>query len=222
MIPKIIHQTWINEDIPVACNAYVESVKTCFNSWDYKLWTDAACIKLLRAYYPEMHNAYLNCSNNGEKADIFRYCILHRYGGMYFDIDYECFKSFEKINNFENYELLLFNETEQLYKEFGSNNIKANCVMGAQKNAYFLSKVLQGIQNNIIFKAASALADNKLCKIDSTLFKTGPFLITKIFETHRKQLLNNECFIGTGEEFTSDKKNDTVFGVHHGMHSWIQ
>ena len=29
------------------------------------------------------------------KIDILRYCILHKYGGLYADIDYKCFNNFD-------------------------------------------------------------------------------------------------------------------------------
>lgn len=222
MIPRIVHQTWINNDIPIICNSYVKSVKKHFKNWEYKLWTDEECIKLLQNYYPKIYKVALSCSNNGEKADLFRYCILHKYGGLYFDIDYECLNSFEHIENFKKYELFLFKETNSFYKEFGSRDIIANCVLGAKPNTYFFERLIQSIKNNIFYKIAYKASNKKLCKIDSTLFKTGPFLVTKVFETYKKKLPISKCFLGNSEEFTSNKNTSKAFGIHHSMHSWIK
>lgn len=222
MIPKLIHQTWIGSRIPKNCVSYVESIKNHFKDWEYKLWTDSECEKLLEAYYPKIYEKYLKCPNNGEKADLFRYCILHMYGGFYFDLDYECFKSFEYINGFENYELFLFYETEHMFNVFGSKGIISNSVIGTQKNSYFFEKIIKYIESNMFYKMAQGTTGNSLCKVDSTLFRTGPFLLTKIFATHKKKILIDKCFLGSSNEFTYYNQKPNAYGIHHCMHTWFK
>ena len=38
MIPKIIHQVWIGDEIPEDYQESIESVKKHFSEWEYKLW----------------------------------------------------------------------------------------------------------------------------------------------------------------------------------------
>jgi len=220
MIPKLIHQTWIGNKIPKACNSYVESVKRNFKGWDYKLWTDSDCENLLNQYYPIIYKKYLNCTNNGEKADLFRYCIMHMYGGFYFDLDYEVFKPFEEIENFNSYKLFLFRETENLFSVFGSRDIIGNSVFGAEKESIFFSKVIGFLQNDILFKITKNSSSATLCKVDTTLFRSGPFLLSKIYELYKKDL--NNCFLGESPMFTDYSFKKNAYGVHHCMHTWFK
>lgn len=95
-IPKIIHQIWLGkEEMP---KAYQEWMKTWafLNGWEYRLWMDEDVQKLT------LHNQdlYDRSQNYGEKSDILRLELLHRYGGLYVDLDYECLRPeiFEELN----------------------------------------------------------------------------------------------------------------------------
>lgn len=76
-------------------------------SFAHKLWSDAdvaalglrnqvrlrAWPTLLRAEADASQAAFDGASNWGEKSDIARYEILHRFGGVYVDTDYVCVRS---------------------------------------------------------------------------------------------------------------------------------
>ncbi len=84
-IPKIIHQIWLGNPLP---ELYKIWMKTWANlkGWEYKLWTDAEAEKF-EFTHPDL---YKNAKNYGERANILRYEVLHRYGGLYVDVDMEC------------------------------------------------------------------------------------------------------------------------------------
>ena len=42
-------------------------------------------------------DAYLAAPNFGQKADILRYELLERYGGVYVDVDMECLQSLDPL-----------------------------------------------------------------------------------------------------------------------------
>ena len=42
--------------------------------------------------------AFLSAHNYGMKSDILRYEILHTYGGVYIDTDYECVRNIGECN----------------------------------------------------------------------------------------------------------------------------
>ena len=89
MIPKIIHQTWRDYELPVP-DALPESWKKLNPDWEYKFWTDAALAEIVRQDYPDIWPIFQATTNPVQKADIARYLILHRDGGIYADIDTEC------------------------------------------------------------------------------------------------------------------------------------
>ncbi len=89
MIPKIIHQTWRDHNLPVS-DALPESWKKQNPDWEYRFWTDAALADIVEQDYPDIWPIFQATTNPVQKADIARYLILHRDGGIYADIDTEC------------------------------------------------------------------------------------------------------------------------------------
>jgi hypothetical protein len=96
MIPKIIHQTWRDHNIPEPLE-WPESWKRKNTEWDYKLWTDDDLSTLVRDHYPELEALYDSYPNPVQKADLGRYLILHHCGGIYADLDTECLSPLDAI-----------------------------------------------------------------------------------------------------------------------------
>jgi len=93
-IPRIIHQIWLGSSFPERYKKFQASWKKFHPDWEYKLWTDADVkdFKLIN------QKAYDQGKNYAEKSNIFRYEILDRFGGLYIDTDFECFKSFDMLH----------------------------------------------------------------------------------------------------------------------------
>jgi mannosyltransferase OCH1-like enzyme len=96
-IPHIIHQTWKDANIPPQFGKFVQGWKTMHSSWEYRLWTDDDNLKLITINYPHLLTLYNSFDNGVKRADVARYCILHTYGGVYVDLDFECIKPIDKL-----------------------------------------------------------------------------------------------------------------------------
>lgn len=95
-IPKIIHQIWVGpHPFPQEALAWQETWIALHPDWEYKLWTneDVAQLEFDNKVY------YDQAKNWGEKADILRYEILYRFGGLYADIDQSCLKPFDVLHH---------------------------------------------------------------------------------------------------------------------------
>ncbi|RUQ94632.1 glycosyltransferase family 32 protein [Legionella septentrionalis] len=93
-IPKIIHHIWIGEKpIPDYFAAYQASWKKFHPDWQLKLWTD----KEVEAENFFTKDLWKYCCNIAQKADIIRYEILYRWGGLYTDTDFECLANFDRL-----------------------------------------------------------------------------------------------------------------------------
>lgn len=95
-MPRVIHQTWINEDIPAGMG-YPESWREHNPDWEYRFWTDDDLEQFFRTERPDLLELYRSYERPVQRADLARYCILHRYGGIYADIDTRCLASVEPI-----------------------------------------------------------------------------------------------------------------------------
>jgi mannosyltransferase OCH1-like enzyme len=98
-IPPIVHQTWKTTDIPydVYDRRWVESWKKNHPGWMHVFWTDEQLKALGRACYPQYDVMYRAEIPGIFLADFGRYMILHRFGGLYVDLDYECLKPIDPL-----------------------------------------------------------------------------------------------------------------------------
>jgi mannosyltransferase OCH1-like enzyme len=98
-IPRIVHQTWKTWQVPseIYDPRWVASWTQHHPDWLYVLWTDERLRALGRACYPEFELFYREGVPGIYLADFGRYMVLHRFGGLYVDLDYECFRSLEPL-----------------------------------------------------------------------------------------------------------------------------
>jgi hypothetical protein len=96
MVPRIVHQIWLGDDvIPDQIKDWMGSWKRYLPAWRYKLWTDADLEELRpRLRCPDIFESNQNV---GLKSDVLRMEILRQFGGLYADCDFECFQSMEHL-----------------------------------------------------------------------------------------------------------------------------
>jgi GT2 family glycosyltransferase len=98
MIPKIIHQTWKNEVIPAAFAEWSRGWREKNADWQWVLWTDRMLLDLCAEHYPELLPVFASYDQGIMRADVGRYLVLHRFGGIYADLDTECIGPLEQIH----------------------------------------------------------------------------------------------------------------------------
>jgi mannosyltransferase OCH1-like enzyme len=88
-IPKIVHQTWKTHIVPDHWQESHQGWKAMCeeNNWTYMLWTDEDNEALISTHYSWFLDKYKAYKHNIQRADAVRYFILHKYGGMYVDLD---------------------------------------------------------------------------------------------------------------------------------------
>jgi len=100
------------------------------------------------------------------KADLWRYCILYKKGGIYLDIKYEPVNGFKFINMTENEHWVLDHDKNGIY----------NALMVCKPNNKILLKAIYNIVENV---------KNKFYG-NSALEPTGPLLLAKYFSLSDK------------------------------------
>jgi Glycosyltransferase sugar-binding region containing DXD motif len=86
-IPKIIFQTCSSERLaePLMRLA-IQSITLKNPEYDYRYSTDAQCSQFLSDNFPpDVHRAWSMFAAGAFKADLWRYCILWKFGGVYID-----------------------------------------------------------------------------------------------------------------------------------------
>ena len=96
-IPKIIIQTWKNNEIPDNCKHLIENVKKNNPDYEYKFFTDDDIEIFLKTYYADYYKTYKSLPKKIQKIDFFRYIAVYHYGGFYMDLDMEVFANFDDL-----------------------------------------------------------------------------------------------------------------------------
>lgn len=98
-IPKKLHQTQKKfEDLPKGIQKTLERTETLHPNCEYNFHNDEACNRFMEENFPSrVVNAYNTLIPGAYKADLFRYCMLYTYGGLYLDANMHCLKSFEDV-----------------------------------------------------------------------------------------------------------------------------
>lgn len=89
-MPRIIHQSYISEEtVPDHWkSSYKATREICEdNGWTYMFHSDEDNLKLVEEHYPDMLELYNAQPKPIMRADMARSCYLHKYGGLYLDLD---------------------------------------------------------------------------------------------------------------------------------------
>ena len=95
-IPAILFQTWTTKNLPRYMKACVSRLKKQNPEFKYFLYDDEDCRDFIKENFEEdVLEAFDALVPGAYKADLWRYCILYKKGGIYMDIKYECYKDFK-------------------------------------------------------------------------------------------------------------------------------
>ena len=204
---KIIHLTWKNREIP-------ERWKRSWDNWislhpDFivMLWTDIENRKLVELYYSDFLDKYDTYPYNIQRVDAVRCFYLHRYGGIYSDLDIAPLRSFETVLTSYNNEVLLLSDV-------GSWSGIRDWSKGSLLSAYINSKA-RSTNMLMISKPKSKFWDLVKSKLENPeipwfaftrhfyiMCTTGPFVIDSV----RKKLTTEEETMKEVKKLTTEEE----------------
>ncbi len=168
-LPKNIYLTWRTsnmDEMSPKMKESIELLKKVNNDCMIYIFDDTECQNFLKKYFkPEVLEAYNNLIPGAYKADLWRYCVLYKFGGIYQDVKYQ------PIDGFKYSELL------------GSNNeyyVRDRDIGGGGiYNGLLICKA----NNQILLKCINKVIDNCNKKYygKSSLEPTGPLLMKNFF-----------------------------------------
>jgi mannosyltransferase OCH1-like enzyme len=95
-LPKNLFQTHYNKSI--IPQKVRDNIKKYASDYKYFLLDDNDAIKFLKEEYGQLLvDTYNSIKGGAHKADLLRYCLLYRYGGIYIDIKMQFTKPLNKI-----------------------------------------------------------------------------------------------------------------------------
>jgi mannosyltransferase OCH1-like enzyme len=136
-VPKIFHQVWLEGPVPEPFQYFTEHLLELHPGWEYKLWTLKNIPELVNK------NLFKHFSLDVFKADLIRYEVLLKYGGVYLDTDFLIYKNLESC----------FEKANYLFIEEWPKKI-TNSLIGIPENHFLMEYVVRKIPENMrIFEA---------------------------------------------------------------------
>ena len=146
------------------------------------LWDKEKCEKLIREDYPQYSKLYYSVKYKIMRVDIIRFLILHKYGGLYTDLDIYINSNFE----------LKFSKNIAVEKPREKNKtIDIQIIFCRNKGEKFLIDYIDTIEDKIIEKDKIEVYEK--WKGRYICYTTGPNNFSKFF---KKQKIDNEFIDG--------------------------
>lgn len=98
-VTKIIHQAWDSGDLPERYQPWAEGFKARHPGWQYILWNSTTNRELIKDEYPWFLWFYDSFPTEIQRLDAARVFYMHKFGGVYVDVDFECLHSLEPLLN---------------------------------------------------------------------------------------------------------------------------
>nr|WP_246513182.1 tetratricopeptide repeat protein [Azospirillum picis] len=173
VIPKLLHQLWKTPEIPPRFEAFRRSWLDRHPDWSYRLWSDADIAAFVRQEFPDLLPVFEGYAQPICRADLARYLILKRHGGLYVDLDFECFKPLDGLLADSSFAIGLEPATHlELDKAAQRRMERVLCpsLIASIPDHPFWDHVLDHIRRN--------------AREPDVLDATGPFLLTRAYETY--------------------------------------
>jgi len=98
LIPLHIYQTWYTKKLPPKMKECVKKLKKDNPEFEHHLYDDKMCKEFIKNNFDkEVLESFNKLKPGAYKADLWRYCVLYKNGGIYLDIKYQCAPGFKLI-----------------------------------------------------------------------------------------------------------------------------
>lgn len=178
-IPKIIHQVWEGRSeskMPARLQIWARTWQENNPDWEYHLWDGKEMDQLVADYFPEYKELYAHFPYNVQRWDTIRYMILYVYGGVYADLDTECFQAISPLLDQVS---LGFGQEPPMHADKSLR--VGNAFMASQQQNRGWLWILEEIANH-----SHSLKDDSA--ISTVMHSTGSNMLARVFPKLQKEL----------------------------------
>ena len=140
IIPRNIFQAWHSDNLPNSVKFCISNIQKCNPNFNYYLYNDEKCREFIKKHFSEdVLKTYDAIIPAAIKIDLWRYCVLYKYGGIYLDVKYFC------VNGF-NFNYLI--DKEYFCKDFDKVGVY-NAIIICKPNNNIMKKCIIQVVNNV-------------------------------------------------------------------------
>lgn len=199
MIPKIVHHIWVGSTLPLHLAACIDTWRDNHPGWEYCLWTETNLGWLKnRDLYDAAPSLVPRDAIGQFRADIARYEILRKHGGLYTDCDTTSLRPMDDLL-----------EGRDAFAAAEDDNWVGNTYLACTPEHPVMQELVEGIPASV--KKRRGKRPNWL---------TGPRYLTPVWQKHNAFVAEQRLFYPYSY---SDVKNGTVpsdFGDAYAVHHW--
>lgn len=209
MIPKILHYCWFGRgDMPELVQTCIASWHTHMPDWEYRLWSEdnfdiAAAPQYVREAYETKKYAFV--------SDYVRLWALEHEGGLYMDVDFEVYKSFDDL--MAQYAAFAGYEGSKKYPVMMG-------VIAAQAHHPWIQGMMQTYESRVFLKTDGSLDMTPNTGYFLDWMQERGFVADGVEKDWMGvHILPVECFcpgLTTGENLRCER----TYCEHKGLHSW--
>ncbi len=192
MIPKVFRTVWVQGALPDTHQAWFDSWREHNPDWEHIVWSEPDYLPFL-----ENWEIYGTAVNHAQRAEIAQKEILWRFGGVYLDADFECFRPCGHF--FTGNHVVTWDE---------SPGQLGNQIIGAPRRHPAIRAALEDIPRSIRWQRENNLPQP---------YGAGPHLVQRLWR------VRNDVEIRPSEEFFPylwNQPKPTDFGDAYGAHHW--
>lgn len=198
IIPRILHIIWVGNNPPSYVDKNIDMWKNLMPSWVVRKWTDC---DINTNEFPENIVQLLSTVEKGaQKADIMRYFIIEKYGGVYMDTDVTPNKSLEPmVSSFENAKLILCHDIPLTWE-------------------YISIGFFAAVPHHPVLQMACSMCSSVSLNTSDIHLKTGPFLFGQAVAYAKND--GEKYYLLPTKYFYRNYEFNERFGTHFYAKMW--
>jgi mannosyltransferase OCH1-like enzyme len=171
-IPRILHQTWKTTSLPPAFQRWQATWLRLHPDWEYRFYTDEDCRSFMAEHYAPYLPMYDGLDAQIKRVDMVRYFLLHHFGGVYADMDFEALKPMDDF--LADADVVIGVEPQSHWEKVRANGLPFNALLC---NAWMASVPGHPLWQHL-YELAPALQYTQ-----HPVTTTGPYLLTAAYES---------------------------------------
>jgi len=197
-IPRVIHLIWVgNSKPPEYLAKHLHAWHALMPLWEVRLWINS---DITTEHFSEETIKQINTAEKGaQKADIMRYSIIEKYGGVYMDVDVVPHKTIETLTTrFKDAQIILCHDIPLTWE-------------------YISIGFFAAVPHHPVLKTAVKLCSTAVLNTDDLHLKTGPIILGTAVSTTAS---DDKYYLLPTKYFYRNEDFNERFGTHTYAKLW--
>lgn len=227
-IPRILHQTFYERTLAPQLQLNVDQLRAANPGWEYRFYDDDDILRFIGAHYPAAvltRFLRIDARYGAARADVFRYLLMYKVGGVYLDIKSGAKGPFDSVLHPDDRFILSYWNASNTAAGWGQHYELRDIPAGELQQWHiicapghpFLLAVIETVLANIDTYIPSLHGVGK----NGVLRVTGPIAYTRaihrILAQHPYRIVDSDRDLGLQYNIYSNQSHETTFKSHYSV-----